>query len=394
MNRQIRLSEPVITGNELKYIKECLDSGWVSSAGKFVDDFADKFSEHIGSLYAIPVVNGTAALHVSLIALGLKPDEEVLIPAITFVATANAISYCNAHPVFMDVEADTLTIDTQKVERFLTRECFWKNNSIINKNTGHKVSGFIPVHIYGHPVDMDPIMEMARRYNLFVVEDATEALGSGYKGKKVGTFGDTAAFSFNGNKLITTGGGGMVATNDALLADRVGHLSTQARSPGMEYYHTQVGYNYRLTNIQAAMGLAQIERVNQFIREKRRIAKFYQRELGYIWGLKVCQEKEWAFSNYWLSWIIFHEEIARERSEILNTLNMQGIQARPLFVPLHLLPPYRGCQTYCMELSEKLYQTGINIPSHVTLNDEDLSIVSSAIKKITNEASIASKKIT
>lgn len=382
MDKRVPLSEPVMAGNEWKYVKECIDTAWVSSAGRFVDEFSEKFAEYLEMPYAVPVVNGTAALHISLMALGLKPDEEVLVPTLTFIATANVVVYCHAHPVFMDVEEDTLGVDPQKVEDFLARECDWKRDCLVNKSTGRKVRGIIPVHLYGHPVDMSSILELADRYNLFVLEDATEALGSEYKGGKAGTFGHAAAFSFNGNKLITSGGGGMVTTNDSELADRIRSLSTQARSPGMEYYHTEVGYNYRLANLQAALGLAQLERVDEFIKMKRHIAAFYQRELGNGIGLRICREKDWAFSNYWLSWALIQDEFGMRRREILDRLNAQGIQARPFFIPLHLLPPYKDYQAYRIELAEGLYERGMNIPSHVGLTDDDLHLVVAVIKEL------------
>lgn len=380
MYRRLPLSEPFIAGNEWEYVKECLDSGWVSSAGKFVDSFAEKFAQYIRIPHAIPVVNGTSALHISLVALGLRADEEVLVPTLTFAATANVVVYCKASPVFMDVEQDTLCMDPQKVRDFLEQECIWRMGSLVSKSTRRKVRGIIPVHLYGHPVNMSPILELARKYELFVVEDATEGLGSKYKGRNAGTLGHTAAFSFNGNKLITTGGGGMVVTADSALAERIRSLTTQAKSPGMEYYHTDIGYNYRLTNIQAALGLAQLERIEDFIASKRRIAAFYKCELGSGMGLKVCEEKEWAFSTYWLCWILLQEEFGRKRQEVLEQLNSEGIQARPFFIPLHLLPPYKDYQAYRMDMAERLHDNGINIPSHVALTNEDLYLVVSAIR--------------
>ena len=382
MLKYIPLSEPSITGREWEYVKECLDSGWVSSAGRFVDSFAEKFAEYILMPHAIPVVNGTSALHISLVALGLKPDEEVLVPSLTFAATANVAVYCNASPVFMDVEQDTLCMDPQKIRDFLEQECIWKSGSLVNKSTRRKVRGIIPVHLYGHPVNMSTILELARKYELFVVEDATEGLGAKYIGENAGTFGDAAAFSFNGNKLITTGGGGMVVTADSALAERIRSLTIQAKSPGMEYYHTDIGYNYRLTNIQAALGLAQLERIEDFIASKRHIAAFYQRELGNVMGLKVCEEKEWAFSTYWLSWILLQEGFGKKRQEVLEQLNSEGIQARSFFIPLHLLPPYKGYQAYRMDMAQSLYENGINIPSHVGLTDEDLHLIVSAIRNM------------
>ena len=376
MIKRLPLSEPTINGNEWEYVKECLDTGWVSSAGKFVDLFAKEFGQYVNVKHAIPTSSGTSALHVSLVALGLQPDEEVIIPSLTFIATANVVRYCNAYPVFMDVDDKTLCIDVEKVKDFLEKECIWSGGSLINKSTRRRVRGIIPVHLYGHPVDMEPLLELARTYNLFILEDATEALGSKYKGKMAGTYGNVSAFSFNGNKIITTGSGGMVTTDDSALAERIRSLTTQARTDSMEYYHNEVGYNYRLNNIQSALGLAQLEKIDEFIQSKRRIATFYQRELGDV--VRVCCEEEWAFSTYWLCWVIMQGE---SRKQVLERLNAQGIQARPLFFPLHLLPPYRDCQTYRMERVEYLYGHGINIPSHVGLTDNDLEFIVSEMKK-------------
>ena len=390
MNKRIPLSEPVMVGNEWKYVKECIDTAWVSSAGKFVDTFAKEFTEYLemsrfpGSRstgpYAIPTVNGTAALHISLVALGLKPDEEVLVPTLTFAATANVVVYCNAHPVFMDVEEDTLGLDPQKVEDFLTQECDWKDGYLINSSTNRKVRGIIPAHLYGHPVDMSPILELAGKYGLFVVEDATEALGSKYKDQFVGTLGQTGAFSFNGNKLITTGGGGMVVTKDAELAEHIKYLTTQAKAPGPVYYHTEIGYNYRLTNVQAAIGVAQLEKIDQFITKRRAIAHYYQQALKDVPGITVGGEAEWAWNNYWLSWILVETDYGKSKDELLKELNDKGIEARAFFIPLHTLPPYRSYQAYQISKALELYDKGINLPSHTTLEEEDLEIVVDTIK--------------
>jgi perosamine synthetase len=374
-----------MAGNEWKYIKECIDTGWISSAGKFVDAFADKFTTYLGGPRAVPVVNGTAALHVSLIALGLKPDEEVLIPTLTFVATANVVVYCNAHPVFMDVEGGTLGLDPQKVESFLAQECGWKDGCLTNRTTGRRVSGIIPVHLYGHPANMSPILNLADKYGLFVLEDATEALGSRYRGRPAGTLGQIGAFSFNGNKLITTGGGGMVVTEDAQLADRIEHLTTQAKASGSEYYHTEIGYNYRLTNIQAAMGLAQLEKVDEFVSRRRAIAHYYQKQLRDVAGITVGTAAEWAWSNYWLSWIMVEKEYGKPKDELLGMLNDRDIEARAFFVPLHMLPPYRSYQSYQIENALNAYEKGINLPSHTSLKEGDLGIVVDTIKGLAQD---------
>ncbi len=382
MSKRIPLSEPVMAGNEWEYVKECIDTGWVSSAGKFVDSFAEKFAEYLGTSHAVSIVNGTAALHISLVALGLRPDEEVLVPTLTFAATANVVIYCSASPVFMDVEKDTLGLDPQKVEAFLTQECKWKDGCLINRATSRRVRGIIPVHLYGHPVDMSPIMELAEKYGLFVVEDATEALGSKYRDRFAGTLGEVGVFSFNGNKLITTGGGGMVVTENSELAERIKYLTTQAKAPGSVYYHTEVGYNYRLTNIQAAIGLAQLEKVDEFVNRRRAIAHYYQRELKDVTGVTVGGEAEWAWSNHWLSWLLVGTDYGRTKDELLAKLNSSGIEARGFFIPLHTLPPYRSYQAYQISNAVELHDRGINVPSHTTLREDDLRIVVDAIKRL------------
>ncbi len=382
MNRRISLSEPVMAGNEWKYVKECIDSAWVSSAGKYVDMFAKEFAEYLGVPCAVPVVNGTAALHISLVTLGLGPDEEVLIPTLTFAATANAVVYCNAHPVFMDVSEDTLGLDSQKVEDFLTKECSWKNGHLVNKSTDRRVRGIIPVHLYGHPVDMAPIVDLADKYDLFIVEDATEALGSRYRDRSAGTMGKTGAFSFNGNKLITTGGGGMVVTEDAELAERIKYLTTQAKAPGSVYYHTEIGYNYRLTNVQAAIGLAQLEKIDEFIARRRSIMQYYRTQLADVTGITVSGEAEWAWSNCWLSWILVEPEFGSSKDELLKALNDREILARAFFIPLHTLPPYHSYQAYRIANALTAYNRGMNLPSHTILKEEDLEIVVDTIKSL------------
>lgn len=380
MHKRIPLSEPIMAGNEWAYVKECIDSGWVSSAGRFVDTFAQRFADFLKIPNAVPVVNGTAALHISLIALGLKPDEEVLVPTLTFAATANAVVYCNAYPVFMDVEPTTLGLDPQKIEDFMEKECSWRGNCLVNKLTKRRVRGIIPVHLYGHPVDMSPILEIAKKYELFIVEDATESLGSKYKGRFTGTLGETGAFSFNGNKIITTGGGGMVVTEDTDLAEHIKYLTTQAKAPGPVYYHAEIGYNYRLTNVQAAIGLAQLEKIDEFIAKRRAIAHFYQRELKGISDIIVCGEAEWAESNYWLSWMLVGAECNGLKDELLSELNSKAIEARAFFIPLHTLPPYRSYQAYRISTASDLYDRGINLPSHTGLEEDDLEFVVETIR--------------
>ena len=380
MNQRIPLSQPVMAGNEWEYVKECIDTAWVSSAGKFVDTFAERFAEYVNAPYAVPTASGTAALHVALVALGLQADEEVLVPTMTFCATVNPVIYCGAVPVFMDIEAQTLGMDPQKAHDFLTQECLWRDGQLRNRATGRRVRGVIPVHLYGHPMDLSPLLEVAERCGLSVLEDATESLGSMYKERMTGTLGKMGAFSFNGNKLITTGGGGMVVTQDSPLAEQVRFLTTQAKAPGREYLHTEVGYNYRLTNVQAALGLAQLEQIDGFIARRREIAAFYRRELADVAGVTVWQDADWAFNNGWLSWMLLGTEYGSTRDELLDTLNAQNIEARPLFLPLHSQPPYQKYPSYAITQAPDLHQRGLNLPSHTTLTEEDLGRVVEVVK--------------
>ena len=256
----IPLSEPAIIGNEWKYIKECLDTGWVSSVGSYVNRFEKMVAEYVGCKYGIAVVNGTSALHLSLLVCDVKSGDEVIVPALTFVATANVVKYCGADPVFIDCDQETLCLDVKKLKRFLEMECIRKNDGYTyNKASDRRVKAVMAVHNFGHPVEMDNLIEICQQYNIDIIEDATESLGSEHKGQKTGSFGKLACLSFNGNKIITSGGGGMVVTNDGRLAEKVRHLSTQAKNDSIEYDHNEIGYNYRLTNIQSAMGVAQME---------------------------------------------------------------------------------------------------------------------------------------
>jgi len=302
----IPLSVPEIRGNEWKYTKECLDTNWVSSIGPFVDRFEQELAARVGTGYAVATVNGTAALHVALLVAGIGPDDEVLVSTLTFIASANAIRYVGAWPVFVDAEPDYWQMDPQKTTDFLEKGCRWNNGELRNRRTGRRVRAILPVHILGHPVDMDPILEVARKYGLAVIEDATESLGAKYKGRMGGHLGDAACFSFNGNKIITTGGGGMLVTDKEEWALKAKYLTTQAKDDPVEFRHDAVGYNYRLTNIQAAMGCAQFEVLDEYVNTKRRIAATYTEALRDVPGITPMREASWAFSIFRLyrsSWM-------------------------------------------------------------------------------------------
>ena len=369
----IPLCVPEIGGNEWRYVKECLDTGWVSSVGSYVDRFERMLAEYVGTKYAVATINGTSALHIALLVAGVEPDDEVLVPTLTFIAPANAIRYSGAWPVFIDADPVYWQIDPRKVTDFLTNECRWSNGRLVNKNTGRRVKAILPVHILGHPCDVDPIIEVARKYNLAVIEDATESLGATYRGQMVGHLGSIACFSFNGNKIITTGGGGMIVTDSQLWAERARYLTTQAKDDQVEYVHNEIGYNYRLTNIQAAMGVAQLERLEEFIEKKRTIARAYYEGLHDLEELTLMPSHPLAEPTYWLYTILLGPRAALPyRKGVIQTLNDNGVGARPLWHTIHDLPPYVNCQAFRIEHSVQLYQRGVSLPSSVGLQPQDI----------------------
>src|SRR5215467_5205579 len=303
----VALCEPEIRGIEGAYVKECLDSGWLSTAGSFVDRFEQSVADFVGVRHSVATNSGTAALHTALLVAGVGAGDEVLVSTLTFIAPANAIRYVGAWPVFVDAEAAYWQIDPDKAADFLEHKCRWLSGGLYNKETGRRVRAIMPVDILGHPADIDPLLDLGRRYGLTVIEDATESLGARYKERNVGQSGDIACLSFNGNKLITTGGGGMILTNNEEWARRAKHLTTQAKDDPFEYIHSQIGYNYRLTNVQAAIGLAQVERLSPYVERKRRIALTYREGLGESSALLPMPEAQWAKSVFWMYTILVNE---------------------------------------------------------------------------------------
>lgn len=377
----IPLSVPEIGGNEWKYIKECLDTGWVSSGGSFVDRFEREMAERVGARYAVVAVNGTAALHIALLVAGVEPDDEVLIPTLTFIAPANAIRYAGAWPVFIDVEPVYWQMDPQRVTEFLDLECAWINRELRNKTTGRRVKAILPVDVLGHPVDADEITRAARKYELAIVEDATESLGAKYKDRSVGCLGDVGCFSFNGNKIITSGGGGMIVTDNERWASRAKYLTTQAKDDPIEYVHREIGYNYRLTNIQAALGCAQLEQLPRFIEKKRMIARQYRGGFESIPGLTAMPEACWARSVFWMYTALIDEALYGEDSRtLMRRLAERGIQARPLWQPLHLSPAYSGTQVYGGEVAARLNRLALSLPCSVGLTETELQSVMEALR--------------
>ena len=368
----IPLCVPEIRGNEWKYVKECLDTNWVSSVGSFVDRFEHMLADYVGTKHAVATTSGTAALHIALLVAGVEPDDEVLMPTLTFIAPANAIRYVGAWPVFIDAEPTYWQMDPEKVQDFLDNECRWLDGRLVNKTTGRRVKAILPVHILGHPCDIDSIREVAQKYDLAIIEDATESLGAKYKGRMVGQLGDIACFSFNGNKLITTGGGGMIVTDNEPWAERARYLTTQAKDDPVEYYHSEIGYNYRLTNIQAAMGVAQMEQIEDFITQKKIIARIYNESFLNLEAVTLLPAQAFATPVYWLYTILLDQaSTLAERKDFIRKLNDNGIGARPLWHTLHDLPPYRDCQAFQIEHGVRLYERGVSLPSSVGLTEQD-----------------------
>ncbi len=379
----IPLSVPQFGGREWRYLKECLDTGWVSSAGPFVERFEQAVAAYVGAPYAVAVVNGTAALHTALQVVGVKPNDEVLVSDLTFIAPVNAIRYCQAHPIFVDANPSTWHMDVEKIDRFLTQGCEIRRQTCYNRSTGRPVRAILPVHILGLACEMDRIMELARRFSLRVVEDAAEALGVRHQGRHVGTVGDVGVFSFNGNKIITTGGGGMLVTNDPHAASHARYLTTQAKDDEEEHMHHTVGYNYRLSNIQAALGLAQLEQLDRFITRKRRIARAYEAALRDVDGLTLMPTPPDVEPTYWLYTILLGEGTSlAARQAFVKALAAQGIGARPLWHPIHALAPYRHEQAVEVEHAVRLYERGVSLPSSVGLRDAELQRCVAVVRQL------------
>lgn len=364
----ISLHEPRINGNEWGYIKECLDSGWVSSVGKFVDRFEDDLASYTGARQAIAVVNGTAALHICLLLAGVIRGDEVLVPSLTFIATANAVSYCGAIPHFIDSEERTLGVDPVALSAWLEEIAELRPDGCYNRQTGRRIKAMVPMHTFGHPVDIDPLLELCQRFHVELIEDTAESLGSFYKGRHTGTFGRLSALSFNGNKTITTGGGGAILTNDEDLGKLAKHITTTAKVPHRwEFNHDMIGFNYRMPNINAALGCAQLEQLPEFLAAKRTLAECYRKAFACIDGIRFFTEPEFARSNYWLNTLLLNEESAGDRDALLTLTNDMGIMTRPLWTLMHKLHMFADCPKMELAVSESLGRRLINIPSSAKL---------------------------
>ncbi|MCK4664749.1 MAG: LegC family aminotransferase [Bacteroidales bacterium] len=359
----IPLHVPAFIGNEKKYLNDCIDSTFVSSVGKFVDRFEIKMSKYTGSAKAVTCVNGTNALHLALLMVGVERDTEVITQPLTFIATANAISYCSAKPVFLDVDLDTMGLSPKALLHFLESETVQKAGACYNKTTKQKISACVPMHTFGHPCRIYEIIKICNHYHIPVVEDAAESLGSFYNGQHTGTFGKIGILSFNGNKTITTGGGGMILTNDEELGKHIKHLTTQAKVPHpWEYIHDHVGYNYRMPNINAALGVAQMEQLETFLENKRKTANqykyFFEKQ-----GIEFFTEPENSCSNYWLNIILLNDR--KQRDEFLKFTNENGIMTRPIWRLMNKLEMFKDCQTGDLSNVEWLEDRVINIPSSI-----------------------------
>jgi len=387
MSKFIPLSVPNLSLDILKNVKETIETGWVSTGGRYIKEFEEKIARYVGVEKAVSCQSGTAGLHLAMRVLGIGPGDEVIVPTVTFIAAVNPVKYVGAEPVFMDCD-DTLNMDMDKLEEFLENECRYIDGKVVNKKTGRVIKAVVVVHVFGNPANMEKLMEIKERYNLKVVEDATEALGSYYlegkfAGKHCGTIGDIGVYSFNANKIITTGGGGMVVSRNRELLDKVEFLSLQAKTDPLYFIHDEIGYNYRMTNIQAAFGVDQIERLEEFIETKIRNYNLYKKALEDIEGLTLLPFRPDTRANHWFySIIVDKEKYGMDRDELLRKLNENNIQTRPLWGLIHKQKPYVNNQAYRIEKAYYYEKNLINVPCSSNLSEEDIEIVVEKLRKL------------
>ena len=359
-----QLHEPSFIGNEIKYLKNTIKSTYVSSIGKYITIFEKKIKKITGAKYAIAIVNGTEALHISLKALDIKKGDEVLVPALTFVGTVNAITYCGAEPHFIDSEISSLGVNNEKLEEYLKKIVKFVNRKPVNRYTGKIIRAVMPVHVFGHPCKIEEIVKVAKKYNISVVEDAAEALGSYYKKKHLGNFGNIGCFSFNGNKIITTGGGGAIITNNKKLAKTVRHLVTTAKvKHAWEYEHDKIGYNLRMPNLNAALGVAQLEKIDIFLKAKKKLFEKYKKNINKIDGLELFEQRINANSNYWLQTIILSKKNSIYKNKIIKLAHKNFLFLRPAWKLISSLKPYKNKQKMELHGSQEIYKRVLNIPS-------------------------------
>lgn len=362
------LAVPVFAGNEKKYLNECIDTTFVSSVGKFVDRFEEEIAKYTGSKKAVVCVSGTNALHMSLMLVGVERDDEVLTQALTFIATCNALSYIGAHPVFIDVDRSTMGLSPDAMKEWLVKNAEIRNGECFNKNTGRRVKACVPMHTFGHPVRIEEIADLCAEYHIELVEDAAESIGSKYKGKHTGTFGKVGAISFNGNKTITTGGGGMMLFQDEELGKYAKHITTQAKIPHRwEFRHDHIGYNYRMPNINAALGCAQLENLDKYIASKRKVAAEYEEYFKNIPEIEFFVDSTDTFSNYWLNAVILKDKDAQ--LEFLEQTNDNGVMTRPIWELMNRLPMFEKCENDGLKNTIWFADRVVNIPSSVRPSD-------------------------
>lgn len=375
MEQFIPLSVPNLKGKELEYVTHAIETEWVSTAGPYINDFEHNMAEYVGASDAVACQSGTAGLHLALIVCGVAKEDEVIVPTLTFIAAVNPIKYLGAEPIFMDCD-DSLTMDPDKVREFCETNCIFADNALINKTTGKQVKAIVVVHVFGNMADMISLKEIAEKYQLKLIEDATEALGTyytegKYRGCYAGTIGDIGVYSFNGNKIITTGGGGMIVSNNKEYLNQCRYLSTQAKNDDLYFVHDEIGYNYRMTNLQAALGIAQLEQLEKFIATKKENYQEYLRL-----GINLLQFRKNIRPNYW-----FYSYMTDNRDDLLNYLNDHRIQVRPIWKLIHTLKPYEKAQTYKIEKALQYYEHVLNLPCSTNLTKEDVNTVTSAITK-------------
>lgn len=373
----IPLSVPNMAGNEWKYVKDCLDTGWISSVGSYVNQFEQMVASFSGTKYGVAAVNGTAALHISLLLSGVKAGDYVILPNLTFVASANAIKYLDAEPILIDADPAYWQMDLDLLEEFLQEQTRGENGQLFHKKDGRRIAAIMPVHILGNMCDMDRFLSIVKKYPLPIVEDATEALGTTYKGKHAGSFSPLACFSFNGNKIISTGGGGVIVSDDEALAKHAKHITTTAKASPDEYYHDEVGYNYRLVNLLAAVGVAQMELLPSFLQRKKEIVSFYKSELTGVADIRFQQELPDVKVNGWLFTIQ-----TEKQQPLLDHLNKNKILSRRFWMPMNKLPMYKDCPyIQRKDTADYIYNTCLSIPSSTSITDEQLEIVAREVKQ-------------
>lgn len=392
MNKIIPLSTPNLSSDIVENLKECIETGWVSTGGRFIGEFEEKIAKYVGVKEAVSMQSGTAGLHISLKVLGIQENDEIIVPTLTFIAAVNPVAYVGAVPVFMDCD-DSLCMDPDKLERFCEEECELIDNgklktALINKKTGRRISAIIVVHVFGNLANMERIMEIAEKYNLKVLEDATEALGSyytdgKYKGKFAGTIGDMGVYSFNANKIITTGGGGMIVSNNKEHLEKAKYLGIQAKDDSLYFVHNEIGYNYRMLNLQAALGVDQIDRLEDFIETKKLNYKLYKEQLSTVNGVELIPFKEETRANHWFySVLVDKERYGLSRDELLEKLNEAGIQSRPVWKLIHKQKPYAQCLAYKIEKADYYEERILNLPCTSNLTEDDVRYVCEVIRSV------------